>query len=351
MGVMRKIIIIISFFLLSLSTHAQILLKTKTVGSVGRTSSYFYYSKWDPPRTTCQWTRWFTNPIHKPNRIVVSHDYRSTGRPRYYPGTLTYVYTEINRDVRGVMEFFLESTLQGDPFPTDKMTTYNWRAYLKGLQITYAKEIGDVVPLKLYDLRESDEDGTISYYDYENQADPISPVFSVLPDENTMVNAIDITEALRHDLFLSDPNVTSGFIFNYVNPAECELKFDRHNPFIEIVFNDESHSDIGIKIGSYSSPANDIQHVFIKTSDNRLDPQPMLDCVLVMEYQGQFYFYPGMNTTFQTFPVGSSEDPLFSFPSLEGQASPGQIVIYTAIINPSTNNVLSNISSLAYTWH
>ena len=114
----------------------------------------------------------------------------------------------------------LEFDLQGGTtnLPTVNMTANNFTARLDGLWVTYSFATGAMDPMNinLFDMGDGTEDGVIDAYDFNNTQgsriarrthtfDPVTPV----PAD---FNNIDVTCAVRNDLFGAGQTNFSGFI-------------------------------------------------------------------------------------------------------------------------------------------
>ncbi len=111
---------------------------------------------------------------------------------------------------RGIMEFDLQNTLSGAPFPVPGLTAYNWSASLDDLIVSDATAPGSGIGIDLFDMVDSAQDGVLTIGDREERQF-VQRISSTVPSPGQAFS-IDITQALRHDLFGSDPSLSSGFI-------------------------------------------------------------------------------------------------------------------------------------------
>lgn len=186
----RKTVLIFAIWCLtSMIVDAQIILGPQTTGSVSRV--VFFGGS--------------TSMVPYPQNISVGEAFSPTNL--------------IFAEARGIIEFQGDATPAGGLFPTAGMTTSNWTAQLNNITITWAQfDSGDTMDLFLHSLNDSQEDGAILPSDF-NGYDPTSLalLFTHIPPPGTAYNNVDITEALRHDLFgPGGPDETLGFIFRSV---------------------------------------------------------------------------------------------------------------------------------------
>lgn len=117
---------------------------------------------------------------------------------------------------RGIMEFDIESTISGGSFPVPGQTSYNWSATLDDLTVSDVTVPGFEIGLDLFDMDDSAQDGVLTSGD-RAERQFIERISSTVPAPGETFS-IDVTEALRHDLFGSNPSTTSGFI---LKPTEA----------------------------------------------------------------------------------------------------------------------------------
>ncbi len=117
---------------------------------------------------------------------------------------------------RGVMEFDIQNTLSSAPFPVPGLTAYNWSASLDDLTVSDATVPGFEIGIDLFDMDDSAQDGVLTNGD-RAERQFIERISITVPSPGQTF-AIDVTEALRHDLFGSNPQPTSGFI---LKPTEA----------------------------------------------------------------------------------------------------------------------------------
>lgn len=113
----------------------------------------------------------------------------------------------------GIMEFFVDQTTGGGPMPCPGMTPYNWSAQLVGLTVTTASYPHDWLYCRLYDMKDSAEDAVINYEDIDAATGGyINQLFDHIPPVGTVFDPIDVTDALRRDLFGEGVgDATTGF--------------------------------------------------------------------------------------------------------------------------------------------
>ena len=113
----------------------------------------------------------------------------------------------------GVLEFRIDQTAGGNPFPLPGMTENNWEAHLNGIVVQNGPP-GAIFQLSLYNLNGYPENGAIAETDYDCGQDFVETISLPFLDRNES-NRIDVTEQLRRDLFgTGSGDATSGFVFN-----------------------------------------------------------------------------------------------------------------------------------------
>ena len=115
---------------------------------------------------------------------------------------------------RVVLEFDIQQTAGGDPFPMEDMTTNNWVAHINDLRVNYADDVGDFMGVDIHEMVGDAENGALTTDDFLAGADqPFHNLFQTIPPAGTVYSGIDVTEQLREDLFgMVKPVNTSGYI-------------------------------------------------------------------------------------------------------------------------------------------
>jgi len=132
----------------------------------------------------------------------------------------------------------IEFNLQGGTttLPTVDMTSNNFTARLNGLTATDSWGTGSM-NVYLYDMGDGTEDGNVYYNDFNSkQGALIASSAHVIPGTPAKFDNIDVTEALRNDLFGGGPKDFSGFILLCPDaPApERHVRFNLGTPTLTI---------------------------------------------------------------------------------------------------------------------
>ncbi len=127
-----------------------------------------------------------------------------------------------------VMEFPADETVYGGIFPTTQMTVSNWMAAIEVIDFEF---VNGPFP-NLYQMNDEYEDGVLEINDfYSSTSEDL--ITALHPDEpgGTTVSSIDITDALRNDIFGAGAgDLTSGYIL--IAPAcdyENNCRVDHEN--------------------------------------------------------------------------------------------------------------------------
>ena len=343
-----KIASIISILVICTTYHqvkAQIFLETKVVGSESVTSIYKYFYK-RTPRTTQWWTDTFQHEHLSPNQVknlYLIENYGADYGDYYWMSATMWTRS------KAIMEFNAHSTRSGEVLPTDKMTTYNWKAYLKGLLLEDCEHPGGLAPLKLFDLSDISEDGHILFNETARDESAPIPFLAIIPEKNTMLQPIDVTEALRRDLFFSEANPTSGFMLDYINSVEFKLSFENTTkPYIEIVFDDHYTSDIALDLVLRNHESK--MYLSLDVMDNRVKAPQTVRCILVLELFGSYFYYPSWGIDFESFNYDRYRYSIVDFPVLDELLPAGQLTFFAAVINPQTQSIISEIAETTYVW-
>jgi hypothetical protein len=132
----------------------------------------------------------------------------------------------------------VEFNLQGGTMtlPTVGMTKYNFTARLSGLTATDSWGTGSL-NVYLYDMGDGTEDGIVYYNDFNStQGALIESSVHVIGGTPAKFDNVDVTEALRNDLFGGGPADFSGFILLCPDaPApERHVRFNIRTPTLTI---------------------------------------------------------------------------------------------------------------------
>ena len=190
---MKALLIVVILILIADGAFAQIVLGPKLFG----THAHFSYS-------------FCGAPYSSHNRTELWWDIIFNGK-NYWGSTVSYVPYFWITSMRGVIEFDIQNTISGAPFPGSELTSFNWSASLNRLVVINVSG-GDGYALggDLIDMADWSQDGMLTSND-RNERQYITRLFDVAPPPAQRYS-IDVTDVLRHDLFGSDPSPTSGFI-------------------------------------------------------------------------------------------------------------------------------------------
>ena len=215
---------ILCFVVTVTSIHGQIVLEPQVAGTVEHRLFRFvapYYAN--------SFTSQHTNVMPGQWSVGMYYNYVITPSSHY-----THSYYIRDNRCRAVVEFDINQTAAGDPFPTENMTESNWVAHLNDLQVTFADEEGYDLEVRVHDMAGDDQNGILTQQDYFAAIDPpFHSLFEEIPGVGTVYSGIDITEQLRDDLFgMGIPSNTSGFILamNYeyypMYSLDVSIRFD-----------------------------------------------------------------------------------------------------------------------------
>jgi hypothetical protein len=228
----RFSLIICLVLILSLSrvASAQIVLGPQAAGGLG------HLIKLDNGSTVVD-TYFFTGPY--------------VGNPVF--GSLGSIYKKY------YLQVAVEFNLQGGTtnLPTADMTSNNFTARLSGLTATDSWGTGSL-NLYLYDMGDGTEDGNVYYNDFNStQGALIASSAHVIVSAPAVFNNIDVTNAVRNDLFGGGPTDFSGFIllcpdapaperhvsFNLVTPT-LTIHIDKDGDSYEIPNDCDDNDDL-----------------------------------------------------------------------------------------------------------
>ena len=136
----------------------------------------------------------------------------------------------------GVFEF----NLQGGTttLPTVGMTANNFTARLGGLTVTYSSATGamNALDVDLFDMGDGTEDGVLDVYDFNSTlGSRIARRTHNFGGAPADFDDIDVTDAVRNDLFGAGQTNFSGFILKpNVNAQEKWVIYDRDTPTLTI---------------------------------------------------------------------------------------------------------------------
>jgi len=192
----------------------------------------------------------------------------------------------------GIMEFFVDQTTAGGPMPCPGMTPYNWSAHLAGLTVITASDPGDWLYCRLYDMKDSAEDAVINYEDIDAATGGyINQLFDHIPPVGTVFDPIDVTDALRRDLFGEGAgDATTGFTLGTMLDwgDYRKLRFDENAPRIIVNL-----------FGPTPTPTPSATSTPIYTATPTGTPTPARPGVRI--HMPATYFWPGMSAACSVF--------------------------------------------------
>ncbi|MCD4655217.1 hypothetical protein K8T06_14945, partial [bacterium] len=213
---------------------AQIVLEPCVTGTTRYSKHSFYWkgyiwtATWSTTNTYTSYYTYYYNTCFEP-RVVMGYD----ARHYYTRGRSSFRSHDYLTIWKGVIEFYLNSIYGGKRLPTSNMTPYNWTAKIDNLVIKNPRNVGDFMPTQMFDLEDIGEDGDINQDDYDSNFEYITTLFEHIPAAGTTYNNIDITNALRRDLFgEGSGDFTSGFIFSVTGAGS--VAFNHQLPRVSI---------------------------------------------------------------------------------------------------------------------
>ncbi len=198
---MNSLKIMIVVFLFARTVTAQIVLGPKASGTYSHGTEFSFYSPpWGHSETSVSYVTSVSTQAIKNGR--------NWGIWSSYP---TWVYSHFE-SFNGIFEFDLEKSMGDAPFPPDWMTSNGWTAQLENLEVIQACNTPyfENPGVDLYDMADNSQDGVISTADI-NTRTHITRLSEVPPPVGSMFT-VDVTAALRHDLFGPVQYSTSGFV-------------------------------------------------------------------------------------------------------------------------------------------
>jgi len=206
-----------------------------------------------------------------------------------------------------VIEFDLDSIHGELSVPTTQMTPYNWTAKIDNIVVENPVHVGQFMPVDLFDLNDISEDGWITRDDYDSRFEHITNLFEIIPEEGTIYNDIDITAALRRDLFgagAGDP--TTGFLFTA--GAEASVEFNTDSPRISINLHTPTPSPtVTPTVTPTPTPWSGVQLFLSDDMFSAGEPFKLralcmgepgdtaADLYVILDVFGDYWFYPGWN--------------------------------------------------------
>jgi hypothetical protein len=273
---------------------------------------------------------------------------------------------------KGVIEFDIDQTAGGNPFPTDSMTAHNWTAKLNGLTVTYAMASDGQLKAELFDLKDLNEDGAVTEDDYLGvMGNSITTLCTTPPEEGTVYNNIDVTQQLRRDLFGEGAgDDTSGFtlmVTNYLDIMNRVISFNVANPYIEIHIDGAStptptptpvpgSESVSVDIqmpGNHFQP-HDLFYCNVQVENTGSKPFLEAKLFVILDVYGKLYYAPfftefnyySMDILTGLRTVSVVEE--FTWP--EGAGSAEDIKWYAGVTDPGITGLISDVDTETFSW-
>ena len=365
------------------SLSAQIILEPSVTGDVSYRNTYRFLYRADIPISAFST---MTNYLPATPLVQAGWYYY-----HFSSGSMTSYFFLQRRSWKnhGVLEFNIDQTAGGDPFPLPWMTENNWIAYIDGLVVDYGTA-GVQLQVDLFDMDDGNEDGAVTESDFNAGQEFIQNLFNSIPPDGTEIDQIDVTEQLREDLFgSSSAGNTSGFLLTIQDPDQdyAYVNFDHNRPQVKIVLNPtpptptpqatvtpspkpQTPTPQATVTPSPTTP-NDVsvqlvlsQSIF-RTGDRFLltasianflqEPIQEQPFALVLDIYGSYFWYPGWTDQFEFAPmdleVGTTEVTIlnFTWPATSGTAS--GIRFYGAVLEQDLSNIMGTWDWVQFGWH
>ncbi len=365
------------------SVSAQVILEPAVTGDVSYRNTYRFAYRADIPISAFST---ITNYVPTTPLVQAGWSYYQAST-----GSMTSYFFMQRRSWinHGVLEFNIDQTAGGDPFPVPWMTENNWVAYLDGLVVDYGTA-GVQLQVDLFDMDDGDEDGAVTETDFNAGQQFIQNLFNSIPPDGTEIDQIDVTEQLREDLFgASSPGSTSGFILTIQNPDQdyAYVTFNHNRPQLKIILNPTpptptpqatvtltptpqtptpqatvtpnptTPNDLSVQLALSQSIFRTGDRFLLTASITNFLQEPFSDqpFVLVMDAYGSYFWYPGWTGQFEFDPmdleVGTTEVTIlnFTWPAASGTAS--GIRFYGAVLDQDLSNILGTWDWVQFGWN
>lgn len=285
--------------------------------------------------------------------------------------------TDLER--RGVLEFNLTTVDGNSQLPTASMNSWNWSAWIDGMFVESVINSGMDFRLDVYNLSDDAEDGVVDISDYIGSQEMIERVFSTTPSEGTLLNPIDVTAALRHDLFgLGQGDLSSGFVLipsRGFSNGHSAVRFDRYKPRLIVnVFSPtplptqtppptqtplptSTPCDIVLEIEmpSNSFYPNDLCWVDLWITNVTEDVFWKTPVFVVLDLYGSYYFAPSFTDfdyySWNAFPGRWRLSILDVFTWPEGVGVAEDVCWWAAATDSEFSILLSEMHSLTFNWY
>jgi hypothetical protein len=335
------------------NVSSQIVLEPEIKGTIryyrycSRCKFYSYY--WE---TTCRFSGFYDS-----SQIWARRKQRSWN---YHCSYWSY------QNCRPVFEFDIR---RFNGFPPAWMTTYNWNAHLIGMRVLYTSP-GAV--LSMYKQFPEMSDGQLDAHDYDSGQTFITYLYADEQPDDIPFYPIDVTAAIRENLFGNPANDYVGFLLLTWNFVSVELS----EPYLVIMQttpvtptpkpdptptpnNDPTPlpaPDFKLKMKLNQTVFRPGDSFSLVVTIGKPDSQSYFDqplCV-ILDLYGDYFFYPSWDRFFDyalvdlTIFIESFRILQFDWPDVTGNAD--GIVFHAAVLGSDMMSVAGNVDSVEFGW-
>lgn len=355
---MKSFKFLIILLLLSRSVSAQIILGPKVAGTCERRSYIWYNVHYPSYRNSSSEFIPLAGEIHE------GRDWRHSMSGST---ALFWLYT-----FHGVFEFDLDQTINGAPFPPPGMTSQGWQAQLEHLEVIDVFYL-DVLGVDLFDMTDGSQDGAVDERDF-NTGNHLARLTDEMPSAGS-IYSVDVTSALRHDLFGPNRYSTSGFVLKPTEsvPLTTSLLQWCQDARIIINFNTPTPAPTITPIASpTSTPENpcDKLKVSIHMPATFFSPGDPCSCMavicnpgpetymdiplfVILDVFGTYLFWPEFSSFDDTILETVPEGPLIVqiIPEFEWPEGAGTVLDGVQWLAAMTDSEMTSLLGSAGTWH
>jgi hypothetical protein len=346
------------------SVSSQIVLEPKIKGTIRfhrSCYSFKYYSSWT---TRCRMSGFYESPA------LWARKHKASWTEFRYGW---YYYTSYQNG-RPVFEFDIS---RSSGFPPAWMTPFNWNANLKGMCVL--NNSLDAV-LSMYKQFPEMSDGRLDERDYDSGQTFITYLYADEQPDDIPLSPIDVTAAIRENLFGNPANDYVGFLLLTDNFGSVELS----DPYLEIVQipqetptpkpdptptpnNDPTPTpnndptpppapDFKLKMKLNQTVFRPGDPFSLVVTIGKPDSQSYFDqplCV-ILDLYGDYFFYPLWDRFFDyalvdlTIFIESFRILQFDWPDVTGHAD--GIVFHAAVLGSDMMSVAGNVDSVEFGW-
>ncbi len=344
--------------------HGQIILTPEVTG----TSFYHYHyykmrrgvnSECSSPYATHYLSSFAITDAHSMS-ILLGQSYQfDSGFTTWTSGIIYICQTTIDDwDWAGILKF----NLQGLGNTSSNFTPYNWSARLNNLVVEAALNPGSNGKIELWDMVDEMETSGLTGNERNGAYQCISTICDGVPESGVIFTDIDVTEALRRDLFGEGTgDLTSGFILKATDYGQAWNKFNNDSPVIEISIFTPTPSPsptptpfcgVHLYMGRNHFTAGDVFK--LRALISGYPETDGVDLYVVLDVYGQYYFYPDWTQSpgCQYFPQqGETMNPIFilTFQWPEGDFGVADnLMFWGAILDPDSAGVIGDIDSIEF---